>query len=165
MNELQLYHYGVKGMKWGVRRYRNEDGSLTATGKKRIGKQYEKESNKTMKALSKKYNSMYVKAYNKAADDMNRGDIEKFNTEQRKKYGDKYAQRDGYISDYNKMFTNRVAKYMDRSLNDFYKNDKSFQKCEKLVEKYGMSEWHELAMKNTAVINDLRRTIDEDKYD
>lgn len=30
-----LTHYGIKGMKWGVRRYQNEDGSLTAAGKKR----------------------------------------------------------------------------------------------------------------------------------
>lgn len=31
----ELYHYGVKGMKWGVLRYQNEDGSLTSLGKKR----------------------------------------------------------------------------------------------------------------------------------
>lgn len=30
-----LMHYGVKGMKWGVRRYQNEDGTLTTSGKKR----------------------------------------------------------------------------------------------------------------------------------
>lgn len=30
-----LKHYGVKGMKWGVRRYQNEDGTLTAAGKER----------------------------------------------------------------------------------------------------------------------------------
>ena len=29
----ELYHYGVKGQKWGVRRYRNEDGSLTEAGR------------------------------------------------------------------------------------------------------------------------------------
>ena len=30
----ELYHHGIKGQKWGVRRYQNSDGSLTAEGKK-----------------------------------------------------------------------------------------------------------------------------------
>lgn len=33
-----LAHYGIKGMKWGVRRYQNRDGSLTSAGKERYGK-------------------------------------------------------------------------------------------------------------------------------
>ena len=35
INEVELYHWGIKGMKWGVRRYQNSDGSLTAAGRKR----------------------------------------------------------------------------------------------------------------------------------
>ena len=33
----ELYHHGIKGQRWGVRRYRNQDGSLTYAGKKRYG--------------------------------------------------------------------------------------------------------------------------------
>lgn len=35
MYNNELYHHGVKGQKWGVRRYQNKDGSLTSAGKKR----------------------------------------------------------------------------------------------------------------------------------
>lgn len=35
MGEPYLKHFGIKGMKWGVRRFQNKDGTLTAAGKKR----------------------------------------------------------------------------------------------------------------------------------
>lgn len=33
----EFYHSGIKGMKWGIRRYQNEDGTLTEEGKERYG--------------------------------------------------------------------------------------------------------------------------------
>ena len=43
-NELQ--HFGIKGMKWGVRRYQNKDGSLTPAGKKRYDESDEEREKK-----------------------------------------------------------------------------------------------------------------------
>ena len=34
----ELYHHGIKGQKWGVRRFQNPDGSLTPAGRKRYNK-------------------------------------------------------------------------------------------------------------------------------
>lgn len=47
-----LEHYGVKGMKWGVRRYQKRDGSLTRSGKKEIYKQLKSVN------IAKKYKAM-----------------------------------------------------------------------------------------------------------
>lgn len=40
-----LTHFGVMGMHWGVRRYQNEDGSLTEKGKQKVSAQYKKTRN------------------------------------------------------------------------------------------------------------------------
>lgn len=42
MENPELKHWGVKGMKWGIRRYQNKDGSLTRAGKKRQAANLEK---------------------------------------------------------------------------------------------------------------------------
>lgn len=42
MQKDHLYHSGIKGMRWGIRRFQNEDGSLTEEGKARYGKRSEK---------------------------------------------------------------------------------------------------------------------------
>ena len=161
MSDYELYHYGVKGMKWGVRRYQNADGSLTTAGKKKVSRQYKKLANQATKAYNKASTRMYVDAYNKAADKMNGGEIDKFNARQKKKYGDEYTKRDGYISDYNKMFEKELAKNMNKTLNDFYASNKSVKKAHELVDRYGMTDWDDLAKHNEAMIKEVREAVEK----
>ena len=49
MENNALQHWGVKGMKWGVRRYQNADGTLTEAGKKRARKERDGLSEKKQK--------------------------------------------------------------------------------------------------------------------
>ena len=38
MSSNELIHHGIKGMRWGVRRYQNKDGTLTKAGRKKMAK-------------------------------------------------------------------------------------------------------------------------------
>jgi hypothetical protein len=62
----ELYHHGVTGMKWGVRRYQNKDGSLTNAGKRRYGTKANFERVQAAKKAAAKANSKQAKARKKA---------------------------------------------------------------------------------------------------
>lgn len=82
-----LAHHGIKGQKWGVRRYQNSDGTLTALGKRRA-------SNKDIKQYEK---SVY-KSVNNEFDKKYGGDLNTLKTKADKKY-DAYVKKHGLLSE------------------------------------------------------------------
>lgn len=49
MENNELQHWGIPGMKWGVRRFQNKDGSLTSAGKKRVSRKVQKQREEALK--------------------------------------------------------------------------------------------------------------------
>ena len=88
--EDELQHWGVQGMRWGVRRYQNKDGSLTKAGKKRYGTRTNFDRVQAAKKAAEKYNSKEAKAKRKA-DARAEAEIAKY----RKKMGDKDKKDEG----------------------------------------------------------------------
>lgn len=67
-----LIHSGVLGMKWGVRRYRNADGTLTKAGEK-------KEKKEVGKKISERNLDLYIESNNYAANRINGKWLDDFN--------------------------------------------------------------------------------------
>lgn len=57
----ELTHWGIKGMRWGIRRYQNKDGSLTAAGQKRYDADMKKTEAKIKKLETKRKNQQATK--------------------------------------------------------------------------------------------------------
>ena len=129
-NEEYLSHYGILGQKWGVRRFQNDDGSLTAEGKKRYYQEIKAE-NKVAKNLGEeatvlgravKYSSARAA---RTENSLNRK-LQK-DPDGLKKSTQRAMERD------------RAAKRAAlRVLSDYKKVEKEAEEhCKKLIEKYG----------------------------
>lgn len=58
MEYNELYHWGIKGQRWGVRRYQNPDGSLTPAGKKRYQRTLSDDAKEAQKLRNKSVGEM-----------------------------------------------------------------------------------------------------------
>ena len=100
-----LAHHGILGQKWGVRRYQNEDGSLTKAGKKH----YEKLDAKWAKRNSDKITKKTQKKIKK--------ELKAFNKELSKQPN--YLNADGQVSKATiNAYNRRMAQLMNQSVGD-----------------------------------------------
>lgn len=118
MNETTLQHWGIKGMKWGVRRYQNKDGSLTALGRKREREMSDKlksakKENEALKkeneSLKKTVQSTRPKATSEMSDAELRERVNRLNMEQQ------YKQ---YVSNLYPETKSRGEMFVNKVLND-----------------------------------------------
>lgn len=68
ISDSELLHYGIKGMRWGIRRYQNPDGSLTPAGRKRLEKadiKWAKKKTDKITAKAKKASQKELDTYGK----------------------------------------------------------------------------------------------------
>ena len=144
MNNNYLSHYGVLGMKWGVRRNRSS-GSLSPLKKRIISNKYKKYAKKGAQDLANNYDDLYVKSYNKAVDKVNL-------VSSKKKLSNKQML---------KMFEDEANNIMLKNIYDFNINNKYYKKSEELAKKYDMYSWDDLAKQNREGYEAAKRALNK----
>ena len=147
----ELYHHGIKGMKWGVRRFQRKDGSLTSAGKKRYlddpsvtSSKAKMESDRVKQRLA---NAEYNKAYNKASYIPTKSNRQALN----KAYADKIKADSEYRRSKFDYGTNKEAARLRESGKEIKNKSKHRLKLEEQYKKMGLTDEQAQAAANKRI--------------
>lgn len=115
-NEEELEHHGILGMHWGVRRYQNEDGSLTSAGKKRY---------RTDEDVNK-----YGKTRKEVIDRLNKG------ADKLASKSDEYYEKSQYSKEEKAFKRMQAQKDYENRDDENYKNNDDFSSYKSKLKKY-----------------------------
>lgn len=147
----ELYHHGIKGMKWGVRRFQRKDGSLTSAGKKRYLDDPSVKSSKAKmesdRAKQRLTNAEYNKAYNKASYIPTKSNRQALN----KAYADKIKADSEYRRSKFDYSTNKEAARLRESGKEIKNKSKHRLKLEEQYKKMGLTDEQAQAAANKRI--------------
>ena len=147
----ELYHHGIKGMKWGVRRFQRKDGSLTSAGKKRYLDDPSVKSSKAKmesdRAKQRLANAEYNKASNKASYIPTKSNRQALN----KAYADKIKADSEYRRSKFDYSTNKEAARLRESGKEIKNKSKHRLKLEEQYKKMGLTDEQAQAAANKRI--------------